>query len=470
MECMDRHGARGALSPRGATSAGRTHRRGRRDCDRLPLSDRKLVRDRNRRPGGRRWRARLAGRQKESRVSSVADARRGRCLSLGRRGRLAHRDRAGDAGRLAATRVAGIPRRPLRRAGRRHRALALSRGAPLGAVSNGAVFAVWPLLSIVFAALLLYNVSVTSGQFDALSDWIVKSLPRDRRVVLVVIGFSFSALLEGVAGFGTPVAIATSMLVSLGFPWFEAVVITLMFNTAPVAFAALGVPITVLSAVTHLPSQALASMVGRQLPFLAFLLPFYVTAAYGGVRSVRAVWPVLTVAGGSFALTQFLCSNFVSYPLTDVLSSIVSTGMTLLLLRWWQPIPDPRFALADRETSMRRAANASLWRACQPWAIVSLTVTIWTTMRVSALGEAHIEWPGLHNAVSITLYSNAPYAAIWAFQPLGTGTAIMLAAVITALVARVPASAVVRCAALTLRQIRLAALTIISIVGLAYLM
>jgi len=211
-------------------------------------------------------------------------------------------------------------------------------------------------------------------------------------------------------------------------------------------------------------------MVGRQLPFLAFLLPFYVTAAYGGVRSVRAVWPVLTVAGGSFALTQFLCSNFVSYPLTDVLSSIVSTGMTLLLLRWWQPIPDPRFALADRETSMRRAANASLWRACQPWAIVSLTVTIWTTMRVSALGEAHIEWPGLHNAVSITLYSNAPYAAIWAFQPLGTGTAIMLAAVITALLARVPASAVVRCAALTLRQIRLAALTIISIVGLAYLM
>jgi len=343
-------------------------------------------------------------------------------------------------------------------------------GLALGAVSNGAAFALWPLLSIVFAALLLYNVSVTSGQFDALSDWIVKSLPRDRRIVLVVIGFCFSALLEGVAGFGTPVAIASSMLVKLGFPWLDALVITLMFNTAPVAFAALGVPITVLSAVTHLPAQALASMVGRQLPFLAFLLPFYVTAAYGGVRSVRGVWPALAVAGGSFALTQFLCSNFISYPLTDVLSSIVSTGMTLLLLRWWQPIPDPQFALADRETSMRRAANASLWRACQPWVIVSLTVTIWTTMRVSALGEAHIEWPRLHNAVSITLYSNAPYAAIWAFQPLGTGTAIMLAAVITALLARVPASAVVRCAALTLHQIRLAALTIISIVGLAYLM
>jgi lactate permease len=340
----------------------------------------------------------------------------------------------------------------------------------LGAVSNGAAFAVWPLLSIVFAALLLYNVSVTSGQFDALSEWIVTSLPRDRRIVLVIIGFCFSALLEGVAGFGTPVAIAGSMLVSLGFPPLDAVVVTLMFNTAPVAFAALGVPITVLSAVTHLPSQALASMVGRQLPFLAFLLPFYVTAAYGGVRSVRGVWPALAVAGGTFALTQFFCSNFISYPLTDVLSSIVSTGMTLFLLRSWQPIPDPQFALADRETSMRRATNASLWRACQPWVIVSVMVTFWTMLRVSALGEAHIPWPGLHNAVSITLYSNAPYAAIWAFQPLGTGTAIMLAAVITAVVARVPAAAFVRCAAITFRQIRLAALTIISIVGLAYLM
>jgi lactate permease len=260
------------------------------------------------------------------------------------------------------------------------------------------------------------------------------------------------------------------MLISLGFPWIDAVVITLMFNTAPVAFAALGVPITVLSAVTHLPSQALASMVGRQLPFLAFLLPFYVTAAYGGVRCVRAVWPVLAVAGGSFALTQFLCSNFISYPLTDVLSSIVSTVMTLALLRWWQPVYDPRFALADRETSMSRAPNGSLWRACLPWVIVSVTVTIWTTMRVFALGEAQIRWPGLHNAVSITLYSNAPYAAIWDFQPLGTGTAIMVAAVITAIVARVPAAAFVRCATLTFRQIRLATLTVMSIVGLAYLM
>ena len=343
-------------------------------------------------------------------------------------------------------------------------------GLTLRAVANGAVFAVWPLLWIVFAALLLYNISVKSGQFDALKDWIVTSLPRDRRVVLIVIGFCFSALLEGVAGFGTPVAIASSMLIMIGFPPLDAVAYSLMFNTAPVAFAALGVPITVLSAVTHLPSQALAAMVGRQLPVLALLLPFYVTAVYGGVRSVRAVWPVLAVAGASFAVMQFLCSNFLTYPLTDVLSSLTSTGMTLLLLRWWQPIPDPQFALGDPGIPETRSPGSSLWRACSPWVIVSATVAIWTTMRVFTVGEAQIAWPGLHNAVSITLYNNAPYAAIWDFQPLGAGTAIMLAAVITGLVGRVPASDFVRCAALTWHQIRFAALTIVSIVGLAYLM
>jgi lactate permease len=343
-------------------------------------------------------------------------------------------------------------------------------GLALRSIANGVVFAVWPLLWIIFTALLLYNLSVKSGQFEALSQWIVSSLPRDRRVVLIVIGFCFSALLEGVAGFGTPVAIASSMLVVIGFPPLEAVVFSLMFNTAPVAFAALGVPVTVLSAVTHLPSQTIAAMVGRQLPFLAALLPFYVTAAYGGVRSVRAVWPVLAVAGGSFALMQFLCSNFISYPLTDVLSSLASTGMTLLLLQWWQPAPDPRFAFSDRDRPGTRAPKGSLLHASSPWIIVSVTVTIWTTMRVFTVGETQIAWPGLHNAVSITLYNNAPYAAIWNFQPLGTGTAIMLAAIITSFVAGVTAADFVRCATLTWHQIKFAALTIVSILGLAYLM
>ena len=154
---------------------------------------------------------------------------------------------------------------------------------------------------IVVNALLLYNIAVRSGRFDAFRAWVIDHLPNDRRVVLVVIGFCFGALLEGVAGFGTPVAITSSLLILVGFPPLEALVFVLIFNTAPVAFGALGVPVTVLGAVTGLPAAALGAMIGRQLPFMALILPFYVMALYGGLRSVRALWPVLLVAGGSFA-------------------------------------------------------------------------------------------------------------------------------------------------------------------------
>ena len=166
-------------------------------------------------------------------------------------------------------------------------------------VANGAVFALWPVMWIVVNALLLYNIAVESRRFDAFRAWILNHLPNDRQVVLVVIGFCFGALLEGIAGFGTPVAITSSLLILVGFPALDALVLVLIFNTAPVAFGALGVPVTVLGAVTGLPSNVLGSMIGRQLPLFALLLPFYVMALYGGARSLRALWPVLLVAGGS---------------------------------------------------------------------------------------------------------------------------------------------------------------------------
>jgi lactate permease len=177
-------------------------------------------------------------------------------------------------------------------------------GLALDSVFAGAVFALWPVMWIVFAAILLYNVAIRSGRFAAFRLWMIDHLPNDRRIVLVVIGFSFGALFEGISGFGTPVAITSSLLILLGFPALEALTFTLIFNTAPVAFGALGVPITVLGAVTHLPTDALAKMVGRQLPFFALLLPFYVISIYAGFRNMLRVWPVLLVAGGSFALTR----------------------------------------------------------------------------------------------------------------------------------------------------------------------
>jgi lactate permease len=197
-------------------------------------------------------------------------------------------------------------------------------------VANGAVFALWPVMWIVVNALLLYNIAVESRRFDAFRAWILNHLPNDRRVVLVVIGFCFGALLEGIAGFGTPVAITSSLLILVGFPALDALVLVLIFNTAPVAFGALGVPVTVLGAVTGLPSNVLGSMIGRQLPFFALLLPFYVMALYGGARSLRALWPVLLVAGGSFAFVELhqlrvdRCSRFAGLPHRD---ARVSAGL-----------------------------------------------------------------------------------------------------------------------------------------------
>src|SRR6202163_200396 len=217
----------------------------------------------------------------------------------------------------------------------------------LHSVLCGATFALWPVMWIVVNALLLYNIAVRSGRFDAFRTWVITHLPNDRRVVLVVIGFCFGALLEGIAGFGTPVAVTSSLLILVGFPPLEAVVFVLIFNTAPVAFGALGTPVTVLGAVTGLPTTALGAMIGRQLPVIAIILPFYVIALYGGRRSIHALWPVLLVAGGSFAVAQFVTANFLDYQLTDVLSSLGSLAATLLFLRIWRPEPEPEFAIAS---------------------------------------------------------------------------------------------------------------------------
>ena len=339
------------------------------------------------------------------------------------------------------------------------------------AVLNGGVFALWPVMWIVVNALLLYNIAVESGRFDAFRAWVITHLPNDRRVVLVVVGFCFGALLEGVSGFGTPVAITSSLLILVGYPPLEALVFVLIFNTAPVAFGALGAPVTVLGAVTGLPTQALAAMIGRQLPVIALLVPFYVMALYGGWRSVKALWPVLLVAGGSFATSQFLASNYIDYTLTDVLSSLGSLTATLLFLQIWKPAPDATFAIADRRlASAELAPSVPAWQGWLPWVIVSVVVILWTSFKLSAIGQQNIAWPGLDKAIAITLYNDKPYAAVWAFQPLGTGTAILLAAVITALIVGLSPGGFVRCVGHTIRQVWLAVVTVTLIVALAYLM
>jgi lactate permease len=337
---------------------------------------------------------------------------------------------------------------------------------------NGAVFALWPVMWIVVSALLLYNVAVASGRFDAFRAWVTKHLPNDRRVVLVVIGFCFGALLEGIAGFGAPVAITASLLIFCGFPALEAVVFVLIFNTTPVAFGALGTPVTVLAAVTGLPAPALAAMIGRQLPLMAAILPFYVMALYGGWRSIRALWPMLLVAGVSFGLAQFASSNYLDYTLTDVFAALGSLAVTLLFLQVWRPAPDSEFTIAHAPSDATAASSRPVpaWQGWMPWLIVTATVILWTYLKVTAIGQKKIPWPGLDQAVAITLYHDKPYAAVWTFQPLGTGTAILLAAIITALLVGLSPAEFVRCAGRTVRQIWQAVITVMLIVALAYVM
>jgi len=357
-------------------------------------------------------------------------------------------------------------------------AIALWRLPPpiaFSAAANGAIFALWPVMWIVINGLFLYNIAVASGRFDAFRAWIIQYLPNDRRVLLVAIGFCFGALLEGIAGFGTPVAITSSLLILCGFPALEALVFVLIFNTTPVAFGALGAPVTVLGAVTGLPAAQLAQMVGRQLPLMAALLPFYVMAMYGGWRSIRALWPMLAVAGLSFGIAQFTASNYLDYTLTDVFAAMVSLAATFLFLQAWKPAPDPRFAI-DRSVSSLSVASAAnsrvvpAWAGWLPWVIVTVTVIVWTYLKVATIAQRSVAWPGLDKAVSITLYGGKPYAAVYAFQPLGTGTAILLAALLTAALVGLSPAKLWTCALRTLAQVWQAVVTVMLIVALAYVM
>jgi lactate permease len=345
-------------------------------------------------------------------------------------------------------------------------------GLAFDAVGAGMALALVPVMWIVFNALLLYNIAVKTGRFDAFRQWMLDHLPDDRRLVLLVVAFSFGCLLEGIAGFGTPVAITSALLIALGFPALEALTFTLIFNTAPVAFGALGVPITVLGAVTSLPAPTLGAMVGRQLPFFALLLPFYVVGFYGGVRSIGRLWPALLVSGGSFALAQFVTSNYLGYQLTDVLSSLTSLILTIAFLKFWRPEPDAQFTIArsgDTLAGVGAARQRAGWGGWLPWIVVSVVVIIWVHANIATIGDMKIKWPGLHNAVYVSLY-HKPYAAIWDFQPLGTGTAILLAAIITAAWSRMRVGDFFACVAVTWRQTRIAIATVMMIVGLAYLL
>jgi lactate permease len=234
-------------------------------------------------------------------------------------------------------------------------------GQALDSALLGAVFGIFPIMWIVWNAIWIYNVTEATGHFAVLR----RSFGRvsdDQRVQAVIIAFCFGALLEALAGFGTPVAITAVMLIAVGFQPMKAAAVALVANTAPVAFGAIAVPIVTLGEITGLPKEDLGAMVGRQTPLLALFVPLILVGMVDGTRGVRQAWPAAVAGGFVFAFGQFLCSNYISVELTDIVASLLSAGAIVLLLRVWQPTepvrgerlqPGPAIAPAPRPPTPR---------------------------------------------------------------------------------------------------------------------
>ena len=228
----------------------------------------------------------------------------------------------------------------------------------------GFLYGLWPIAWIIVASVFLYKLTVKSGQFGIIRNSII-SITEDQRIQVVLIGFAFGAFLEGAAGFGAPVAITAAILVGLGFNPIYAAGLCLIANTAPVAFGALGIPILVAGKVTNIDPFVVGAMAGRQLPFLSIIIPLWIVAMMDGWRGVKEVWPAALVAGGSFAISQYLTSNFIGPELPDVTSAIASIVLTTLFLKVWKPADEPA-AQAEKPADTPPPGTAP-WKAWLPW-------------------------------------------------------------------------------------------------------
>jgi lactate permease len=344
---------------------------------------------------------------------------------------------------------------------------------PLAAISGlyGFAYALWPILWIVFSALWLYNLSVGIGNFDLLRRWMGKHASGDPCVQAILVAFCFGALLEGTSGFGSPVAVAGFLLLGLGFTARQAVTLALIANTTPVAFGALGIPIVALAGVTGLNLMKLSAMVGRQLPFLSLILPAYLVWVVAGGKGLKRAWPVALVGGASFALAQFVCSNFWGPYAADIVAAMSSTACVVWLLRIWKPAPSPIGASPGRagnppppEPGLTTGQSFAAWA---PWGLLAGVMVAWSYFNLFARGQKTLLVPHLHNGVFITLY-NKPYAAVFTFQPLAAGTAGLTAMLLTALLFRASPRAVLESGVKTFGQLRKPGLTVMLIVALAY--
>lgn len=332
----------------------------------------------------------------------------------------------------------------------------------LSSAIYGFFYGLWPIAWIIIGAVFLYKVTVKTGQFDIIRSSIL-SLTEDQRLQMLLVGFAFGTFLEGAAGFGAPVAITAALLVGLGFKPLYAAGLCLIVNTAPVAFGAMGIPIIVAGQVSGVETHAISQMVGRQLPFIVPIVLVWIMAIMDGWRGVRETFPAIVVGGGSFAIAQFLTSNYIGPELPDITAAIASLVSLTLLFKVWQPKHIFRFEnQVDGKNQMGDTTSVSaplpttnyspaqIIKAWMPFVILTAIVSLWSIKPFKDLfvkgKDGHpdgalvdmvmsINVPYLHNAVQklppvVTKITD--YAAIYKFDWFSaTGTAIMLAAIIS---------------------------------------
>ncbi|MCL6627463.1 MAG: lactate permease LctP family transporter, partial [Alicyclobacillus shizuokensis] len=338
----------------------------------------------------------------------------------------------------------------------------------------------WPIGWIVFSAVFLYRITVNTGHFDIIRSSI-SGLSQDRRIQALLIAFSFGAFLEGTAGFGTPVAVAAAMLAGLGFNPMYAAGICLLANTAPVAFGAVGIPITAMATATSSDPLLISQMVGRILPFASLIVPFWLMIVMAGWRGMREVFPAALTCGLSFAATQFLISNFVGPELPDIAAAIVSIVCLVVLLRFWRPktvwrFPDETAPQRSSETSSSGPSAGQVLRAWSPFLVLSLFIVLWALPSVKDLLAAAtvlVNWPDLHLKVAEAapiVNQVTPVAAQWKFDSLAaTGTSILFTAIVTKFILRQAWRDWFRTLAETFASLIYPLLTIAFVVGFGYL-
>ncbi|MDA2321299.1 L-lactate permease [Bacillus cereus group sp. Bc177] len=358
----------------------------------------------------------------------------------------------------------------------------------MAATGYGFLYGLWPIAWIIIMSVFLYKISVKTGQFDVIRASVL-SITNDHRLLVILIGFSFGAFLEGAAGFGAPVAITAALLAGLGLNPLYAAGLCLIANTAPVAFGAMGIPITVAGQVTGIDPHKIGQMAGHQLPFLSLFVPFFIVFLMDGFKGVRQTWPALFVAGSSFAITQFITATFLGPELPDITSALVSLVSLSLFLKVWQPKEIYQSKQANSEvaatttaTSMLKLTVGKVVKAWSPFIILTVMVVIWSQSFFKALfapGGAleslvfKFEIPGLHNLVMKAepiVNKPTPYEAILKFDVLSaTGTAILIACIISIFILKMSAKDAVATFKETLNELKMPILSIGFVLGFAFI-